>query len=119
MGKKIAVIFVISFLSISTLSIIVLMLMLPQQNIIPTTVENKYEQINPNEYKYVQTKDISKEALTKQYTISNTDLILFKKQNQYTTGNSDPFTPSTDLTTTDNTQTTNTQTTTTEIPNTK
>lgn len=114
MGKKIAVTFVISVLSMITIAIIMLMIMLPQQKLSVETTEKKYQPINSSDYQYVQTKDITKEALVKQYIITDADLALFKKYNQYTPGNSDPFTPSSDLnaaTNSNNQTTTNSNTT--------
>ena len=42
-------------------------------------------------YTYTKTKDISKEALLKEYKISSNDIINFKNTKGYIPGNSDPF----------------------------
>lgn len=71
--------------------------MIPQEQASLIGAVQKYENVNVNDYKFVQTKDISKESLVKEYTITDADLVTFKKYNQYKAGNSDPFTPASDL----------------------
>lgn len=98
MVKKYVITFSISVLVFFSLCVIMLMIMLPQEQAsIIGTVQN-YEKVNTADYKFSQTKDISKESLTKEYTISSSDILSFQKYNQYKAGNSDPFTPDSDLT---------------------
>jgi len=122
MVKKYILTFSISVLVLFSVCIILLMIMIPQQQVsIAGSVQN-YEEINSSDYQFVQTKDISQDSLVKEYTITSADLLTFKKYNQYTTGNSDPFTPASELeTTANNGGTTNTNTNTTNsnggVPN--
>ncbi|MEG1705557.1 MAG: hypothetical protein RR290_03160 [Clostridia bacterium] len=97
MAKKYAITFSITLLILVSLSLVMLMLMIPQKQESLTSSVQKYEQINKNDYKFEQTKDISKEALVREYVISDIDIATFKKYNQLKLGNSDPFTPSADL----------------------
>ena len=69
------------------------MILLPQTTTIIESSLQDYDSINKSDYLYTKTKDISKEALIQQYTISDTEMTTFKNSNQYNPGNSDPFTP--------------------------
>lgn len=93
MDKKYILTFSISFLVLATVVIIALMILLPQTTTIIESSLQKYDAINKSDYLYTKTKDISKEALIQQYTISDTEMTTFKNSNQYNPGNSDPFTP--------------------------
>lgn len=98
MVKKYIVTFSISVLILFSVCIIMLMIMVPQQQTAINGSIQDYEQVNTSDYTFVQTKDISKDALVKEYTIDDADLSSFKRYNQYKAGNSDPFTPASDLT---------------------
>ncbi|MDD2376544.1 MAG: hypothetical protein PHD15_00745 [Clostridia bacterium] len=106
MIKKYILTFSISVLLFFSISIIMLMIMVPQQESSLTTSVQNYDVINSTDYQFVQTKDINEDFLVKEYTITTADLATFKKYNQYATGNSDPFTPSSDLADTSNNNTT-------------
>ena len=93
MDKKYILTFSISFLVLATVVIIALMILLPQTTTIIESSLQDYDSINKSDYLYTKTKDISKEALIQQYTISDTEMTTFKNSNQYAPGNSDPFTP--------------------------
>lgn len=93
MDKKYILTFSISFLVLATVVIIALMILLPQTTTIIESSLQDYDSINKSDYLYTKTKDISKEALIQQYTISDTEMTTFKNSNQYDPGNSDPFTP--------------------------
>ena len=93
MDKKYILTFSISFLVLATVVIIALMILLPQTTTIIESSLQDYDSINKSDYLYTKTKDISKEALIQQYTISDTEMTTFKNGNQYDPGNSDPFTP--------------------------
>ncbi|MDD3303727.1 MAG: hypothetical protein PHP54_02305 [Clostridia bacterium] len=93
MNKKYILTFSISVLVLTTIVIISLMILLPQTTTIVESSIDKYDSISKSEYLYTKTKDISKEALIQQYTISDTEMTTFKNKNQYKPGNSDPFTP--------------------------
>ncbi len=93
MNKSYIITFGISVLVLATIGIIALMLFIPQKvNVIEGNI-NKYETITKSEFTFESTKDISKEALMKEYSISADELAAFKAKNQYNPGNSDPFTP--------------------------
>ena len=93
MDKKYILTFSISFLVLATVVIIALMILLPQTTTIIESSLQDYDSINKSDYLYTKTKDISKEALIQQYTISDTEMNKIKNSNQYNPGNSDPFTP--------------------------
>ena len=101
MKKTYILTFSISFLVVISVCVILLMLMLPQQVQILGGNINKYDAISKSRYTFESTKDISSEALTKQYTITDEDMNTFKNNNQYKAGNSDPFSPSDTVTTGD------------------
>lgn len=96
MAKKYVITFSISVLVLVSVCLIMLMLMVPQKQESLTGSIPKYEQLNKNDYKYEKTKDISKESLVREYIVSDSDIITFKKYSQYKPGNSDPFTPKSD-----------------------
>lgn len=98
MVKKYVITFSISVLLLFSTSIILLMIMVPQQQTTVNASVEKYERVNTTDYQFVQTKNITKETLVREYTIDETDISSFKKFNQYKAGNSDPFTPTADLT---------------------
>lgn len=102
MIKKYVITFSISVLVLFSTSVILLMIMIPQEQTAVTGTTGKYEKVNTADYQFEQTKDITKETLMKEYTIDASDISTFKKYNQYKAGNSDPFTPQTDLTDTPN-----------------
>ena len=109
MAKKFILTFSISVLVLFSICIIMLMIMIPQQDTSITASVENYDKINSSDYEFTQTKDISKDSLVKEYTISDDDLLTFEKYNQYKAGNSDPFTPAGDLeSTTNNNNSTNT-----------
>lgn len=99
MVKKYVITFSISVLVMFSISIILLMIMVPQNQTSITASVEDYEKIDPADYEFVQTKDITKETLVKEYTITSSDLEDYEKYNKYVSGNSDPFTPSSDLNT--------------------
>lgn len=90
--KKIYIItFSLSVLVIFALCVVAYMLMLPQLNVTTGDVA-KYENIVREDYKFVKTKDISKEFLQKDYSITAAQINAFLNKNQYRPGNTDPFT---------------------------
>lgn len=90
--KKIYIItFSLSVLVTFALCVVAYMLMLPQVNVTIGDVA-KYENVVKEEYKFVKTKDISKEFLQKDYTITAAQINGFLNKNQYRPGNTDPFT---------------------------
>lgn len=90
--KKIYIItFSLSVLVTFALCVVAYMLMLPQVNVTVGDI-SKYEAIAREDYKYVKTKDISKDFLEKDYTITVTQINSFLNKGQYKPGNTDPFT---------------------------
>jgi len=102
MVKKYVLTFSISVLVLFSVCIIMLMIMIPQQQASLASSVQKYDSIISSDYTFEPTKNISEESLVKEYKISSADLLTFKKYNQYTVGNSDPFTPTSELQTTAN-----------------
>lgn len=95
MNKSYLITFSISVLVITSIAIIALMLMLPQQVQVLEGNINKYDSIKKSEYSFESTKDITNESLLKQYSITDEDITSFKTKKQYQPGNSDPFAPAT------------------------
>ena len=98
MGKSFAITFSVSVIIFATTSVIMLMLLLPKQLVSLETSVDSYQSIEKSNYTYTKTKDISKDALLKEYTINSDDITKFKQNYQYVAGNSDPFTKSGDTT---------------------
>lgn len=73
--------------------VVLLMILLPQPSTLLEAAASKYEAIKKTEFTYQQTKDITREALVKEYGITSEQMDKFKRNNQYVSGNSDPFTP--------------------------
>jgi hypothetical protein len=71
--------------------------MIPQQQASLTGSVQNYERVNSSDYQFVQTKDVSTGSLIKEYRITTSEIASFEKYNQYKAGNSDPFTPASDL----------------------
>lgn len=91
MGKQAVITFSISVIAISTICVILLMLMIPQQSSNISGSVSNYEQINRSNYTFEKTKDISKDSLVRQYIITPDLLASFNKKNQYNPGNVNPF----------------------------
>ncbi|MDO4283323.1 MAG: hypothetical protein Q4D02_06750 [Clostridia bacterium] len=89
MNKKYVISFAISSAFIITFSVIIFMIMLPQS--IDTKTVDRYMDINKEEYKFVQTKNISEDSLSYQYNVTSEDIENFKVTNQYKMGNVNPF----------------------------
>lgn len=93
MKKEYTLTAVISFLTLLSVAIILFMLMLPQQVQVLEGNVNKYDAITKSKYTFSSTKDVTSEALKKQYSINDEDMSKFRANSQYVAGNSDPFTP--------------------------
>lgn len=91
MKKTILITFSMSTIVLATAVVIMLMLLLPKQVIALQTSIESYTGIEKATYTYVQTKDITKEALLKEYKVSDNDINNFKNTYKYQPGNSDPF----------------------------
>ena len=99
MDKRYILSFSISVIVLFTVGVIMLMLMTPQETQSVNTSVKDYDSINKTDYLYTQTKDISKDSLTKEYTVSPDDVSKFQQYKQYNPGNADPFTPKADVNT--------------------
>lgn len=97
----------ISAVVLVTIVVIALMILLPQQSTVLDASTIKYEAIKKSDYVYEQTKNITKDALVKEYTITSEQMDKFKDNHQYVTGNSDPFTPRNTITNSDKNNTGN------------
>jgi len=91
MNKSFLITFSVSVIIFATAAVIMLMLLLPKQLVSLKTSVEKYEGIEKSTYTYTKTKDISKEALLKEYKISSEDISKFRNEYKYIPGNSDPF----------------------------
>lgn len=91
MNKSFIITFSVSIIIFATAAVIMLMLLLPKQLVSLKTSVEKYQSIEKANYTYTKTKDISKEALLKEYKVSYDDMNVFKDQYKYVPGNSDPF----------------------------
>ncbi|MCX8073983.1 MAG: hypothetical protein N2749_00140 [Clostridia bacterium] len=99
MNKKYIIVFSISVMLMTTLGIIMLMLMTPQQVSVVDIEDKTYTPITRSNYTYTQTKNITKDSLVKEYVINSEDMAYLERQNAYNPGNTNPFTPATEDTT--------------------
>lgn len=91
MNKSFIVTFSISIIVFATAVVVSLMLLLPKQLVSLKTSVESYKSVEKSNYTYTKTKNISKEALLKEYKITNDDITSFKNSRKYVAGNSDPF----------------------------
>ena len=91
MNKSFIVTFSISIIVFATAVVVSLMLLLPKQLVSLKTSVESYKSIEKSNYTYTKTKNISKEALLKEYKITSDDISSFKNSRKYVAGNSDPF----------------------------
>ena len=98
-NKNYFITFGVSLLVMIAIAVIVFMLMLPKQSSAAKGVVQDYQGISRSEYTFEATKQISSEPLKKKYSISSEDMTSFKSNNQYKTGNNDPFAETTTSTT--------------------
>lgn len=83
-------VFVTTAMLVIIFSMTLLFTMLPQGS--QMTQIDSYRDIEKEEYTFQKTKDISNEALARQYNITGEDIQKFKEENQYRFGNNiDPF----------------------------
>jgi len=91
--KTYIITFSITIIVLLTVSIVALMVLLPQQSTVLDSSIAKYDSIKKSDYVYEQTKDLTRDALVKEYTITDEQMDKFRTDNKYVSGNSDPFTP--------------------------
>lgn len=91
MNKPFIITFSVCVIIFATAAVVMLMLLLPKQLVSLQTSVETYQGIEKSNYTYVKTKDISKEALLKEYKVTNDNIAEFKRTYKYVAGNSDPF----------------------------
>ena len=91
MNKPFIITFSVCIIIFATAAIVMLMLLLPKQLVSLQTSVETYQGIEKSNYTYVKTKDISKEALLKEYKVTNDNIDEFRRTYKYIAGNSDPF----------------------------
>lgn len=94
MKKTYILTFAISLVVLITITVVSLMILLPQQSTVIDSSLSKYDAIKKSDYVYEKTKDITKDALVHEYTITSEEMDKFRNEQKYVSGNSDPFTPS-------------------------
>ncbi len=94
MKKTYILTFAISLVVLVTVTVVALMILLPQQSTVIDSSLSKYDAIKKSDYVYEKTKDITKDALVHEYTITSEEMDKFRNEQKYVSGNSDPFTPS-------------------------
>lgn len=120
MKKEYILTFCISFLVLSTIVVISLMILLPQQTTVIQNNIDEYASIKKSDYTFKQTNMLTFDNLIREYIITDNEMSIFKKNNQFVPGNSDPFSAPTSTTensatgTGKNTNTTNSNTSTTD-----
>ena len=91
MNKPFIITFSVCVIIFATTAVVMLMLLLPKQLVSLQTSVETYKGIEKANYTYVKTKDISKEALLKEYKVTNDNIDEFRRTYKYISGNSDPF----------------------------
>ncbi len=97
MDKKYILTFSISVLVLSCVVLLCLTFLTPQQTVNINSSLKEYNGINKNDYAYTQTKDINVDNLVTEYTITNNEISKFKGNYQYVPGNTNPFSPASEL----------------------
>lgn len=94
MKKTYILTFAISLVVLVTITVVALMILLPQQSTVIDASLAKYDSIKKSDFVYEKTKDITRDALVHEYTITGEEMDKFRNEQKYVSGNSDPFTPS-------------------------
>ena len=94
MKKTYILTFAISLVILATITVVALMILLPQQSTVIDSSLAKYDSIKKSDFVYEKTKDITRDALVHEYTITGEEMDKFRNEQKYVSGNSDPFTPS-------------------------
>ncbi len=74
-----------------SITLIVLLILLPQESPTQGTAGKEYNQISKQEYIYTPTKGITEGALVEEYRVGTESVREGKADKNYTPGNSDPF----------------------------
>lgn len=91
MKKEYIITFCISFLVLSTVVVISLMILVPQQTTVIKNNLGEYTAIKKSDYSFEKTNSISFDDLDKNYQITADEMYEFKANKQFVPGNSDPF----------------------------
>ena len=95
--KNYVIIFIISTMILSSVTVVALLLLLPKQNIEITGEQTeKYEKLDKSEYLFTQNKEIPSNIVIN-YSISQNKLSNFKNYNYYDPGNKNPFSSEIDV----------------------
>lgn len=95
MNKAYILTFSITILVMICSVLLGLVILLPQQSTNINVSLADYNKISEASYKFEQTKDISIDNLVHEYSVSDAQMNTYKKNYQYVTGNSDPFSATT------------------------
>lgn len=71
--------------------LVALLILVPQSEPIADLSLEEYENIDPSDYSYTQSKDITKEAMKETYSVTTEDVKEGKASKLYKQGNTDPF----------------------------
>lgn len=89
MNRKYIISFVTTSIFIIAFSVILFMIMLPQS--VNLTSVDSYVDVDKEDFKFRETKNIVEDALTHQYNVTSEDIQNFKNANEYKMGNQNPF----------------------------
>lgn len=78
-----------------SITLIALLILLPQENTTQGLVGKEYEKISKQNYTYVPTKGITEETLIQEYNVDSETVKEGKSDKNYNPGNTDPFTAKT------------------------
>lgn len=91
MSKNIWLICAAIVIVLISITLITLLILLPQENTSQGIVGKEYEKISKQEYIYTPTKGITEEALVEEYRVGAEALREGKVDKNYSPGNTDPF----------------------------
>lgn len=92
MSKNLWIICTAIVIVLISITLISLLILLPQENTTQGTAGKQYDRISKQEYIYTPTKGITESALVEEYKIGTEEVREGKADKNYTPGNTDPFT---------------------------
>lgn len=92
MSKNLWLIVTAIVIVLASITLIALLILIPQKNATQGTAGKEYDKISKQEYIYTPTKGITEEALVEEYTIGAEAIREGKADKIYVPGNTDPFT---------------------------
>ncbi len=78
-----------------SITLIFLLILLPQEDVTQGVERKEYDKISKEEYIYTPTKGITEEAMIEEYTVNSETVREGKSGKNYSPGNVDPFTAKT------------------------